>query len=360
MNQVTTERVIGELRRIKGPDLKEDIITLGLVSDIVVRGGNVCFSISVNPARAAQLEPMRQAAEQVVGSMEGVTRAIVTLTAHSGGEHASHQRPQEARKSSELIGLSHIKHIIAVASGKGGVGKSTVAVNLALAFRAVGLKTGILDADIYGPSMPHLLGLTGTPVLSDTNTFIPLEGHGLKVMSIGFLIDPDQAAIWRGPMIISALTRMLRDVQWGELDILIIDMPPGTGDAQLTLAQKVSLSGALIISTPQDLALLDVRKAIQMFRRLEVPLLGLVENMSYFLCPHCKVRTDIFGRDGGRKEAERIGIKFIGQIPLEMVIREQSDAGNPVTISMPDSHYAGMYRTIAAKVFSQLEDTEGG
>jgi ATP-binding protein involved in chromosome partitioning len=251
--------------------------------------------------------------------------------------------------------VAGVKHMIAVASGKGGVGKSTTAVNLALGFKAIGLEAGILDADIYGPSQPRLLGLTGRPQVAKANTLRPMEGHGLKAMSMGFLVDEGTPIIWRGPMVVSALTQMLRDVDWGQLDVLVIDMPPGTGDVQLTMAQQVPLSGAIIVSTPQDLALIDARKGLNMVRKVDVPVLGIIENMSYFVCPKCGERSDIFGHGGAEKEAEQLGVPFLGAVPLHMEIRATSDEGRPIVASSPDSPHARIYRDIAARAWDQLQ-----
>ena len=248
-----------------------------------------------------------------------------------------------------------MKHIIAVASGKGGVGKSTTAVNLALALQANGLKTGVLDADIYGPSLPRLLGIAGQPEQGEGEYLEPLEGYGLKVMSMGFLVEEDTPMIWRGPMVVSALNQMLMHVNWGELDVLVVDMPPGTGDVQLTMAQQVPLAGAIIVSTPQDLALIDARKGLNMFRRVDVPVLGIIENMSYFLCPKCGERSDIFGHGGAELEAKKLSIPFLGAVPLHMEIREKSDLGQPVVVSDPDSSYAEAYRQIAKRAWEELE-----
>ena len=249
--------------------------------------------------------------------------------------------------------------MIAVASGKGGVGKSTTAVNLALGLQAIGLKAGILDADIYGPSQPRLLGLSGRPQVAQGNTLRPMQAFGLKAMSMGFLVDEGTPIIWRGPMVVSALTQMLRDVDWGELDVLVIDMPPGTGDVQLTMAQQVPLSGAIIVSTPQDLALIDARKGLNMFRRVDVPVLGIVENMSYFICPKCGERSDIFGHGGAKTEAEKLGVPFLGGVPLHMDIRATSDEGRPIVASSPDSPHAQIYRDIAAKAWAELRESSG-
>ena len=256
-------------------------------------------------------------------------------------------------------GVPGIEAIIAVASGKGGVGKSTTAVNIALGLAANGLKVGLLDADIYGPSIPRLLNIHGRPQTVDGKILKPMENYGLKVMSMGFLVDEETPMIWRGPMVMSALTQMLREVEWGKLDVLVVDMPPGTGDAQLTMAQQVPLAGAVIVSTPQDLALIDARKGLNMFKKVDVPLLGIVENMSYFIAPDTGKRYDIFGHGGARKEAERLGVTFLGEVPLEMAIRETSDAGTPVVVSAPDGPQARVYRGIAAKVLERLREEQG-
>jgi ATP-binding protein involved in chromosome partitioning len=247
-----------------------------------------------------------------------------------------------------------VRSIIAVASGKGGVGKSTTAVNLALGLSTLGLRIGILDADIYGPSMPRMLGLSGKPVSHDGKVLEPMEAHGVKCMSMGFLVAEDTPMIWRGPMVMSALQQMLRDVNWGELDVMVVDMPPGTGDAQLTMAQQVPLAGAVIVSTPQDIALLDARKGLNMFRKVDVPVLGFIENMSYFKCPHCGERTDIFSHGGAKTEAEKLGVDFLGELPLDIAIRETSDEGNPIVLSQPHSEHAQVYRAIAARIWEKL------
>jgi ATP-binding protein involved in chromosome partitioning len=257
-------------------------------------------------------------------------------------------------------GIPGVEAVIAVASGKGGVGKSTTAVNLALGLRDLKLKVGVLDADIYGPSMPRLLAIKGKPETVGGRTLRPMDAYGMKVMSIGFLVDEETPMIWRGPMVMSAITQMLREVEWGKLDVMVVDMPPGTGDAQLTLAQQVPLAGAVIVSTPQDLALIDARRGIAMFRRVNVPVLGLVENMSYFLCPHCGQRTDIFSHGGAKAEAEKQGVPFLGEVPLEAEIRETSDAGLPVVATKPDSPHAAIYREIAGRVRAGLERGKGG
>ncbi|WP_299814051.1 Mrp/NBP35 family ATP-binding protein [uncultured Roseibium sp.] len=362
--------VLERLAQIKGPDLEGDIVSLGLVSDVFVSDGRVAFSITVPAERAHELEPLRQAAEKVVKEVDGVENAMVALTAErapgktSGNASAPAQtpaprpaRPQPAReeKAPAKPGVPGIRHIIAVASGKGGVGKSTTTANLALAMAANGQTVGVLDADIYGPSVPRLFKVSGRPEQVSGRLMKPLENYGVKVMSMGFLVEEETPMIWRGPMVISALTQMLREVAWGELDVLVVDMPPGTGDAQLTMAQQVPLAGAVIVSTPQDLALIDARKGLNMFKRVDVPVLGIIENMSYFLCPDCRGRHDIFGHGGARAEAERLDVPFLGEIPLTMKIRETSDAGTPVVVSDPQSAVAAVYRDIGAKVYEAIE-----
>ena len=350
--------VLEQLKRVKGPDLTGNIVDLGLVSEIVATDNKVFFSVTVPAERAEQLEPLREAAERAALSVEGVDKAGVVLTAaKKGGETGNSapppQRPAQQSAPPKPAGIPGIGAIIAVASGKGGVGKSTTAVNLALALKANGLKVGILDADIYGPSMPRLLHISGRPQSADGRTLKPMENFGVKVMSMGFLVDEDTPMIWRGPMVMSALNQMLKEVEWGELDVLVVDMPPGTGDAQLTMAQSVPLAGAVIVSTPQDLALIDARKGLNMFRRVEVPVLGIVENMSYFICPDCGSRHDIFGHGGAEKEAERLGVPFLGGIPLAMQIRETSDAGEPIVVSEPNGPHAQAYRDIAKTVWER-------
>lgn len=368
MNAVTRQTVIDRLSTIKGPDLEGDIVSLGLVSEIFIADGKVFFSITVPAERARELEPLRLAAERAVKSIPGVRDAMVALTAErqGGGMGAAppppRPQPQPAGRRPApqggppaKAGVPGIEAIIAVASGKGGVGKSTTAVNLALGLKALGLRVGILDADIYGPSMPRLLGLRGKPETADGKTLKPLEAYGVPVMSIGFLVEEETPMIWRGPMVMSALRQMLRDVAWPALDILVVDMPPGTGDAQLTMAQQVPLAGAVIVSTPQDLALIDARKGLNMFRRVEVPVLGIVENMSYFLAPDTGKRYDIFGNGGAKAEAERLGVPFLGEVPLTMDVRETSDAGTPVVVSDPDGAQARTYRAIAEKVLAEMK-----
>jgi len=354
----TKDKVIEELRRVKGPDGRGDIVGQGLISEIVVQDGKVFFSIAVPPEKAEEFEPLRKTAERAAAMVPGVKTVMVTLTADKPAIKAvSGSAPGPAPRAphgSGLQGIAEVRHIIAVASGKGGVGKSTTAVNLALGLAANGLRVGLLDADIYGPSMPRLMGLSGKPEVIDGKTLVPLENYGVKVMSMGFLVDEETPMIWRGPMVQSALTQMMRDVRWGPLDIMVVDMPPGTGDAQLTMAQQVPLAGAVIVSTPQDLALIDARKGLNMFRRVNVAVLGIVENMSYFLCPHCGGRSDIFSHGGGEQEARRLDVPFLGSVPLHIKVRETSDSGNPIVVSAPQSGHAEIYRNIATAVWAQV------
>jgi ATP-binding protein involved in chromosome partitioning len=354
MSDVTQERILTALRQVRDPERGGDIVSLGMVSGIQIREGHVGFAIEVEPERGPRLEPLRKAAEQAVAELDGVLSASVVLTAEKRAARPAAPPQPAHRHAPQKPLVPEVRSIVAVASGKGGVGKSTVAVNLALALAANGLQVGLLDADIYGPSQPRLLGLKGRPETRDGKTLEPMIAFGIKAMSIGFLVNEDQAMIWRGPMVMSALQQMLRDVNWGALDIMIVDMPPGTGDAQLTMAQQVPLAGAVIVSTPQDLALLDARKGISMFRKVEVPVLGIVENMSYFLCPHCGARSEIFAHGGARREAEKLGVPFLGEVPLDMTIRETSDGGRPIVASAPDSEHALIFRRMAAAVADQL------
>jgi ATP-binding protein involved in chromosome partitioning len=326
--------------------------------DIAVTGDRVMAAIAVDPADAARWEPVRMEAEQRIASMPGVSRALVSLTGERAPATAATKTAAAAPKAPPgFPNLARIKRIIAVASGKGGVGKSTTACNLALSLRAHGLTVGILDADIYGPSMPKLLNLKGRPNVlpgGAGRTLSPLDAYGCKVMSIGFVVDTDTALVWRGPMVASAITQMLRDIAWGALDVLVVDMPPGTGDAQLTLAQSVPLAGAVIVSTPQDLALIDARRGVEMFRTVGVPILGLIENMSYFLCDECGKRHHIFAHGGARAEAAKLGVPFLGEIPLDSAIRERADSGMPIVVTEPDGPQAAVYRGIAAAVMASV------
>src|SRR5512139_727773 len=383
---VGKDEILNALAKVRSPN-GAPLTGEKVLSEIVVTDGKVFFSITVDAAAVKAWEPVRAQAETAVKAVPGVTSALVALTAEraagaSRGPQPAHQAQGHAQGHSHAPGQGHqhahghgqgpakqasgaatgipgVDAIIAVASGKGGVGKSTTAVNLALGLAALGLRVGILDADIYGPSLPKLLAIKERPQTLGGTRLKPITRYGLTVMSIGFLIDEETPMIWRGPMVISALTQMLREVEWGTLDVMVVDMPPGTGDAQLTMAQQVPLKGAVIVSTPQDLALIDARRGIAMFRRVDVPVLGVVENMSYFLCPQCGTRSDIFSHGGARHEAERLGVPFLGEVPLHMTIREKSDAGLPVVATEPDGPHAKIYRDIAAKVRDQLKGGAG-
>jgi ATP-binding protein involved in chromosome partitioning len=366
---VTKEQVLAALARVPSPD-GTALPNARVLSDVVVSDGKVFFSLTVDAATVKAWEPVRDAAEKAVRSVPGVQSALVALTAERSpgaaarGPQPAHvaAQPQRAAHPADKVqpGIPGVDAVIAVASGKGGVGKSTTAVNLALGLRDLGLKVGMLDADIYGPSLPKLLAIKEKPETIGGTRLKPIQRYGLTVMSIGFLIDEETPMIWRGPMVMSAITQMLREVEWGKLDIMVVDMPPGTGDAQLTMAQQVPLKGAVIVSTPQDLALIDARRGVSMFKRVNVPVLGVVENMSYFLCPSCGTRSDIFAHGGARHEAERLGVPFLGEVPLHMMIREKSDAGLPVVATVPDSEHARIYRDIASKVLAQLKGGAGG
>jgi ATP-binding protein involved in chromosome partitioning len=369
---VTQQQVLDALSKVRSPR-GTALTEAGVLSAITVNDGKVFFSINVDAHEARAWEDVRAQTEAAVRAIPGVTTAMIALTAErkAGGAPpppprrpgggvppvSAHRPPPQSPGGSPMSRQAEIPGVaavIAVASGKGGVGKSTTALNLALGLLDLGLRVGLLDADIYGPSVPRLTGIHEKPELNDERKMIPIERFGLSIMSIGFLVEEDTAMIWRGPMVMSAITQMLRDVVWGTLDVLVVDMPPGTGDAQLTLAQNVPLKGAIIISTPQDLSLIDARRGLAMFKKVNVPVLGIVENMSYFQCPHCGTRSDIFGHGGARHEAERLGVPFLGEVPLHMAIRETSDAGNPVVVSEPNGPHAAIYRAIGAKVREQL------
>jgi ATP-binding protein involved in chromosome partitioning len=378
MAQVTEQQVLEVLGQVREPDSGEDIVSRGMVSGVVIRDGNVGFAIEVDPRRGPKLEPMRAEAERIVQAMAGVVSVTAVLTAHrqAGGGAAQPSQPaQHAHGPAQGAGqgagpgagpgaggalVPGVRSIVAVASGKGGVGKSTTATNLAVALATLGLKVGMLDADIYGPSQPRMLGISGRPTSPDGKTLRPMENYGVKCMSMGFLVPEDTPMIWRGPMVQSALQQMLRDVDWGELDILVVDMPPGTGDAQLSMSQQVPLSGAVIVSTPQDIALLDARKGLNMFRKVDVPVLGIIENMSMFICPNCGHESHIFSHGGAEREAEKLGVEFLGGIPLDIEIRETSDGGRPIVVSDPDSPHAQSYVKIAQRVWEQVSAGLGG
>jgi len=341
------------LAAVKDPASGRDVVGAGMVQGLVVRDGMVHFALQVAREAAAAMEPVRAAAEAAARAVPGVISATAVLTAHRA-EAATAARPAAPRgpASPGPMLLSDVRAIIAVASGKGGVGKSTTAVNLAVALAADGLKVGLLDADIYGPSLPQMLGTRERP-RSEGQRITPLSRWGLKAMSIGFLVEEETPMIWRGPMVMGALEQMMGQVAWGPLDVMIVDMPPGTGDAQLTMSQRVPLAGAVIVSTPQDVALMDARRGVRMFEKVNVPVLGLIENMSFFCCPNCGHRSDIFSHGGARREAERLGVEFLGELPLKLEIRELADAGTPIVMARPESDEAQSYRRIARRVWEK-------
>ncbi len=378
MSQVTEQQVMESLKAVIEPGSGADIVSRKMVSGLVIKDGNVGFVIEVDPRDGTKMAPLREHAEKIVHALPGVVSVTAVLTAHSAAAHSTAgQNPSSARQApargapqagpgaqqASAPGakpmVPGVDAIVAVASGKGGVGKSTVTVNLALGLATLGLKVGILDADIYGPSQPRMLGIGGRPNSPDGKTLTPLENYGIKCMSMGFLVPEDSPMIWRGPMVSSALQQMLRDVAWGELDVLLVDMPPGTGDAQLSMSQQVPLAGAVIVSTPQDIALLDARKGLNMFRKVDVPVLGIIENMSLFICPNCGHESHIFSHGGARLEAEKLGIEFLGEVPLDIEIRETSDSGRPIVVSRPDSPNAKTFVAIAERIRDKVK-AEGG
>ncbi|HHS94188.1 MAG TPA: ATP-binding protein [Rhodobacterales bacterium] len=373
-------RILAHLAHVELPGVKGNIVEAGLVSakDIAVNGHKVVVTVNVPPDNMGDLKTLKADIEKCLKkNIKSIDNLLVVLTAESGANieveapsQADADAAMKARKAPApnpgvpgpdmrpaQSAIPGIKHIVAVASGKGGVGKSTTSVNLAATLRALGFKVGLLDADIYGPSIPRLLDITERPAIVDEKV-IPIEKYGMKVMSMGFLMDEEAPVIWRGPMVVSALMQLTREVEWGELDFLVLDMPPGTGDAQLTMAQQTPLSGAVIVSTPQDLALVDARKGLKMFKDVDVPILGIVENMSSFVCPHCGKTSDIFGSGGAEEDARRLGVMFLGKVPLHMSIRENSDAGTPLIIAEPDGPHAAFYKQLALKVAALLGEAD--
>jgi len=352
MAEISRDEVLKALARVIDPDSGKPIAEAGLVEGLVVKSGHVSFAIEVPAARGPRAEPLRKRAEAEVSSLPGVLSVTAVLTAHQAPARAGAQSPRHAAPAPS--GIPGVAAVIAVASGKGGVGKSTVAANLALALGKLGLKTGLLDADIYGPSVPRLFDIREKPQSRNGKALEPIEKFGIKTMSIGFLIGEEEPIIWRRPMVTSALSQLLGDVAWAPLDVLVVDMPPGTGDAQLTMAQRVPLKGAVIVSTPQDLALVDARKGLAMFRKTQAPILGIVENMSVFVCPHCGHESHIFAHGGARTVAETLDVPFLGEIPLVASIRETSDAGTPIVVQEPESSEAAAFLAIAGRVAAAL------
>ena len=360
----TEQAVLDALRGLKDPDSQKDIVALGLVRDVAVRGGEVSLTLAFSGQAPATKVMLHSMASKLVGQLPGVAKVQVkmggaggaTAQAHAHGHTHGTAPAAPQPKAAELI--PEVRHTVAVSSGKGGVGKSTVAVNLALALARSGASVGIIDADVYGPDLPLMLGTRGRPGMFD-NRIIPVDAHGIKVMSIGLLVGDKEPLVWRGPMIHSFIQQMLRDVLWGALDYLVFDMPPGTGDAQLSLSQVIPLSGVVMVTTPQDVALLDVRKAIGMFQRLNVPVLGIVENMSYFVAPDTGTRHHIFGEGGGQRVADEYGVPLLAQLPLDPDTRKGGDEGTPITVRRPDSAQAQAFRELGTRVIQRLDAVAG-
>jgi ATP-binding protein involved in chromosome partitioning len=368
MAEVTREIILQALGNVSKAKGGQDVVSLGMISGVVVRDGNVGFAVEVEASEGAASEPLRQACEAAVEVLPGVLSVTAVLTAERpaqrgdapSGQAAPAQSPAPQPALPDNQAIPGIGAILAVASGKGGVGKSTTAVNLAVAMASDGARVGLLDCDVYGPSIPRLMNLSGKPSTVGDSKLMPMENYNVKCMSMGFLVEEDTPMIWRGPMVMSALEQMLKDVQWGELDILVCDLPPGTGDAQLTMAQRVPLTGAVVVSTPQDIALLDVRRGIAMFEKVDVPVFGIIENMSYFLCPHCGERSEIFAHGGARETAAKLGVTFLGEIPLDGDIRATSDAGQPIVLAQPQSPHTAAYRGIAQRVLDFCRTAQDG
>ena len=357
--KINENDVLAVLDRVRDPQTGQSLAASKWIGGIVVQDGHVLLTLEVDPARGAELEDVRSETEEKIRGLKGVKSARVILTAQRDGAQPSAQSAPVQPTKEKFVPNTRpltpqVKNIIAVASGKGGVGKSTVAVNLAVSLAAQGLKVGLLDADIYGPSVPMLVGLRHQKPQMEDDYIVPLEAYGLKIMSMGFMVDEEAAMIWRGPMIQSALQQMLRDVRWGELDVLVVDMPPGTGDAQLTMAQKVPLKGAVIVSTPQDVALLDAVKGVHMFQKVGVPILGLIENMSVFCCPNCGQATPIFGEHGARNRAAALEVDFLGEIPLSLELRQSADAGKPLGLA-PENGTTVLFSEIAKSIRNKLK-----
>ncbi|WP_270937837.1 Mrp/NBP35 family ATP-binding protein [Falsiroseomonas oryzae] len=363
MGESLEAAVRSALRAVRDPATGRDVVEAGMVEGLTAKAGMVQFAIQVPRERARDAEPLRSAAEKAAAAVPGVLSATVVLTAHRAEPpKPAASAPGPGGKATPGQGpmlLPDVGAIVAVASGKGGVGKSTTAVNLAVALASQGLKVGLLDADIYGPSLPQMLGTRERP-RAEGQRIIPLQRWGLKAMSIGFLVDAETPMVWRGPMVMGALEQLMGQVDWGALDVMIVDMPPGTGDAQLTMSQRVPLAGAVIVSTPQDVALIDARRGVRMFEKVGVPVLGLIENMSFYCCPNCGHRADLFGHGGARQEAERLGVEFLGELPLKLAIRELADAGTPIVAARPETEEAQAYQRIAARLREKLKDRVGG
>ena len=349
MPHPSEQEVLDALKKVRFPGLSRDIVSFGFVQDLKVENGAVSFVVRFQTENPAVGQQILREAEAAVKAVPGVTEARIGLEV--GSRQAA---PSQGGSGVSGRILPGVKVTIAVASGKGGVGKSTVSTNLALAIHALGYSVGLLDADIYGPSQQMMLGVEGRPLVGEDEKIIPMENHGIKTMSLGLITSPDEPVIWRGPMVMKALDQFLTDVKWGELDFMIIDLPPGTGDAQLTITQKVPLTGAVVVTTPQDVALIDARKGLAMFRKVNVPVMGIIENMSYYICRHCGEREEIFGHGGGKKTADMLGVPFLGEIPLDAKVVVGGDSGKPIVMSNPDSPAAAAFRELARIVVEQV------
>ena len=354
MTNINRDLILEALKEIEDPSQSKDIVSLGLVNSITIKDSNVAVTLEVPVHRGASMEPVRKLAQERVLKINGVTSATVVVTAHENKEKTSTFSKDKEDKVEKVL-ESNVKRFVAIGSGKGGVGKSTTSVNLAIALKLEGYSVGLLDADVYGPSQPRMLGVSGRPASVGGDMVAPLQNFGISLMSMGLLVPDDTAMIWRGPMVQSALTQMLNSVAWGDLDVIVIDLPPGTGDIQISLAQQVNLAGAVIVSTPQDIALLDVVKALTMFQKANVPVLGMIENMSYWSCPDCGRVDHIFGEGGVKAEAKKRNIDLLGEIPISVDVRKSSDAGIPIIISEPESIQSQNYRLIAKSIIKSIK-----
>ncbi|MDC0094038.1 Mrp/NBP35 family ATP-binding protein [Alphaproteobacteria bacterium] len=354
MTNINEDLILEALKEIEDPSQSKDIVSLGLINNITIKDSNVAVTLEVPVHRGASMEPIRKLAQERVLNIKDVTSATVVITAHENKEKTSTFETDKEDKVEKVL-ESNVKRFVAIGSGKGGVGKSTTSANIAIALKLEGYKVGLLDADVYGPSQPRMLGVSGRPASVGGDMVAPLQNYGISLMSMGLLVPDDTAMIWRGPMVQSALTQMLNSVAWGDLDVIVIDLPPGTGDIQISLAQQVNLAGAIIVSTPQDIALLDVVKALTMFQKANVPVLGMIENMSYWSCPDCGRVDHIFGEGGVKAEAKKRKIDLLGEIPISVDVRKSSDAGIPIIISEPESIQSQNYRLIAKSIIKSIK-----
>jgi ATP-binding protein involved in chromosome partitioning len=354
MTNINEDLILEAFKEIEDPSQSKDIVSLGLINNITIKDSNVAVTLEVPVHRGASMEPIRKLAQERVLNIKDVTSATVVVTAHENKEKTSTFETDKEDKVEKVL-ESNVKRFVAIGSGKGGVGKSTTSANIAIALKLEGYKVGLLDADVYGPSQPRMLGVSGRPASVGGDMVAPLQNYGISLMSMGLLVPDDTAMIWRGPMVQSALTQMLNSVAWGDLDVIVIDLPPGTGDIQISLAQQVNLAGAIIVSTPQDIALLDVVKALTMFQKANVPVLGMIENMSYWSCPDCGRVDHIFGEGGVKAEAKKRNIDLLGEIPISVDVRKSSDAGIPIIISEPESIQSQNYRLIAKSIIKSIK-----